>query len=104
MQASRLWRWAASKETFVDECYSSMIFHARHARRRCPVHAPTAARIIRLNAAGSGTSPPTSEPEPLPGLWPRWARHWLYWPEPMVPPSGSLGSVLVVPLFLRHTK
>src|SRR6187397_1721698 len=66
-------------------------------------HQLAAANISKMNVVGSGTVALTEPPNPLPGGFPKFDRQVLYCVVPIVPPVGSLGSVLVVPWFLRHT-
>src|SRR6188768_248026 len=66
-------------------------------------HRLAAANISKMSAVGSGTVALTWLPNPLPVGSQKFDRQVLYCVVPIVPPVGSLGSVLVVPWFLRHT-
>ena len=65
---------AVSKQSIVDDCHALMSFDTRHARHRRRADTPAAATMNSMIVAGSGTAAFALTPEPLPAVWPKWAR------------------------------
>jgi hypothetical protein len=62
---------------FVDQRHAMMRFDTGHVHQNRRVDTPTAVAMSINNVVGSGTMAFAAATEPLPAVWPKFARHVL---------------------------